>query len=222
MKVFTERFDIVDCLQKTYENGYCFSNETDSDLIEKLLKEVKFLPLEYGNHIINPINQNKTYKVTQSHERYYSMLGDVNTPIANALCKQLKKLNGLEKFFELSGWYPNEIGYQKYRSPKDYISPHRDRWSDKKLSLTFTISGKAKIKIYKSLTEPVDYSFIEQIDEFETQSGTVMFLRAPGFGNGNQVIHEVLPPVEYPRYILNLRTRVSLLPQPSNQEKIEY
>jgi hypothetical protein len=81
--------------------------------------------------------------------------------------------------------------------------------------VTYTITGSAMIKIYKPLTDPVDYAFIEQIDEFQTIPGTVMFLRAPGFGNGGQVIHEVLSPDIYPRYILNLRTRDILLKAPS-------
>jgi hypothetical protein len=35
-----------------------------------------------------------------------------------------------------------------------------------------------------------------------------MFLRAPGFGNGEQIIHEVLPPLNNEeRLILNLRMR---------------
>ena len=217
MNIFSDIFDIQNCLRETKEKGYFFSNGCSEELLNSLQKEIKTLNFEYGDHINHPINDGKKYRVTQSHERYYKMFNDPTVPCANLLCKLLKKeITKVSDIFpELENWQPYEIGYQKYRDKRDFISPHRDRWSDRKLSVTYTVTGSAKIKIYKSLTEPVDYKFIEQIDEFQTIPGSIMFLRAPGFGNGLQVIHEVLPPDICPRYILNLRTRDILLKGPS-------
>lgn len=217
MNIFSSDFDLEKCLSDVRDNGYYFANCASKELIQDLTSEVKGLPFEYGDHINYPINEKKKYQVTQSHERYYKMFGDITVPKANLLCKKLKQeiAKHSNKFSELENWQPIEIGYQKYRDSRDFISPHRDRWSDKKLSVTITMAGCAKVIIYKPLTDPVDYAHIESVYEFETVPGTMLFLRAGGFGNGNQVIHEVKPPTSSPRYILNLRTRETLLKAPS-------
>lgn len=216
MKLYSDSFNLVEILNIVKERGYHFSNDSNPEIIKILLEEAMSLPFEYADHINYPINKNKSYKVTQSHERYYRMVNDQSIPMANNISNLWKRDIGniTSPFPELSNWSPKEIGYQKYRNNTDHISPHRDRWSDKQLSITYTLFGEAIIKIYESLTDPIDYDFINQTDEFKTTQGTMMFLRAPGFGNGTQIIHEVMPPTICPRYILNLRTRDALLTPP--------
>lgn len=221
LNIFLKDFDLKNALFQTRDKGYYFTNSANSELCLNLVKEINKLSLEYGDHVKYPINKQTTYAVTQSHERHYCHLNDSLTPVANGICYNLSTLVQAYKkeFPELGTWLLNEIGYQRYRDERDYISPHRDRWSDHLLSVTFTIFGSAKIKIYESLVTPPDYSKLKQIDEYLTISGTVMFLRAPGFGNGEQIIHEVLPPLNNEeRLILNLRMRKNVLPSPKEFE----
>jgi hypothetical protein len=95
------------------------------------------------------------------------------------------------------------------------ISPHRDRVSDQVLSATFTLFGSAHVRVHAPETNPPRYDRLREIDAFLTEPGTAMFLRAPGFGNGVQIIHEVDPPLIAPRGILNLRKRETILKPPS-------
>lgn len=197
-------------LKDVKDKGYYFYN--DEELCSGLLEEVTSLPLDYGDHIHYPINNGKSNQVTQSHERYYQMLDHISIPTASRLCYNLAST------VNLPGWLPNEIGYQRYRDKRDYISPHKDRQSDHLLSITLTIAGSAWIKIYK---ESSDYSNLVQIDEYLAVPNTVMVLRAPGFGNGEQIIHEVMPPLNnIPRIILNLRMRSTLLKTPDEYRKM--
>lgn len=216
MKLFNEEINLIQILNETKEKGYSFSNHSNPQIINLLLNEIKSLPLEHEDSTYNPLNKNKSYQVTQSHKRYYRLYGDSSLPSTNFVYDLWQQEIGkyFNTFPELKDWSPKEIGCQCYNGNNDHISPHRDRWSDRQLSITYTLSGSAIVKIYKPLVYPVDYNHIEQIDEFTTISGTVMFLRASSFGNGEQIIHEVLPPILRPRYIVNLRTRDTCLNQP--------
>jgi len=118
-----------------------------------------------------------------------------------------------------SNWLPNELGFQIYAKENHWISPHKDRKSDKILSLTLTLSGEAKVNIYIPNSTIVDYKNLYKIDEHLTKPGTAMFLKAPGLGNGEQIIHEVESPTKCPRLILNLRMRETLLKSP---KEIKY
>ena len=117
---------------------------------------------------------------------------------------------------ELQEWLPTEIGYQRYRNTNDWISPHRDRKSDHLFSVTFTLTGSAWIHIHQPKTDPVDYRYLEKVDSFLSEPGTIFFLRAPGFGSSEQIMHEVMPPIDAPRHILNLRMRSTLLAAPKD------
>lgn len=204
-----------DILQEVQERGYYFSDCLNPEVNEALLGELSTLDLLYEDHSKIPLNKDKDYKVYQSHKRLYTKLGDERTPVATKVCYELAEAGErqLGVFPELKGWLLDEIGYQVYLKG-DFISPHRDRWSDKNLSMTFTLKGENLVKIHESYSDPPDYQNLYQIDEYITKPRTVMFLRAPGFGSGKQMIHEVLPPRSEERYILNLRMRSTLLPAP--------
>ncbi len=219
MTIFQD-VDFLQILEQIREKGYCFcSNLIAPECLENLKQEVETLEFKPGNRNQVPLNQGTTYQVWQSHARAYFYLDQPEVPTANKLCHSLGEWiqDYSEIYSELKSWKPTEIGYQIYRNQQDHITPHRDRWSDQLLSVTLTLKGTAQIKIYEPQTDPPDYSKIDLIDSFEASSGTVMFLRAPGFGSGKQVIHEVMPPKEIPRWILNLRMREKLLKPPQKR-----
>lgn len=193
--------------------GYLFvADFFNSTICAELEQEANSLKLEFADHEVAPLNAGTAREVRQRHERAYRPLDHIDVPIGSKLCYSLAMQ--VAKFPVLASWLPTEIGYQRYRNDKDWISPHRDRKSDRLLSITCTLKGSAWMKVYKSEVDPPDYKKLIQIDEFLTQPGTAMFLRAPGFGSGQQVIHEVMPPLNGERLILNLRMRSTILKDP--------
>lgn len=219
--LFGSDFDLLHVLEQVKTKGYWFCNDVDQETLSSLITESDGLYFEYGDHINYPINRHEKTSVKQSHERAYKFLNDTTVPTANSICYGLSSLakTASNVYPELDEWLPCEIGYQRYRGDGDFIGPHRDRASDQFLSVTFTIAGSAVVKIHESLVAPPDYSQLKQIDEWLTVPGTVMFLRAPGFGSGERVIHEVMSPIGGPRIILNLRMRSTILKSPSEYNK---
>lgn len=221
MEIFTPTFDRDAVLALVRDQGYAFLDVASPAALAGMEREMDVLPLEVGDHVTYPINAGKSNEVRQLHARAYRMIDDADVPFAAQVCRGLADILGSsERFPQLKDWLPNEIGYQLYRGKTDWISPHRDRRTDLKFSVTFTIAGSAPIRIYASESEPPDYRHLRQIDEYVSVPGTVLFLRAPGFGSGEQVIHEVMPPTSDYRKILNLRARPTLLPRPTEREKI--
>ncbi len=218
VRVFRDSLDVKSVLEQTRERGYAFvADALESDVLCELQNEIDRLGLEVGDHVTHPINAGTSTEVKQLHARAYTMLGDTNAPVyASELCRAMSGIIKKTGIYpdELSSWLLNEIGYQRYRSSSDWIGPHRDRRTDELLSFTFTISGSAWIHVYESEVDPPDYRRLRKIDSFLTQPGTVMVLRAPGFGSGIQKIHEVMPPENGKRDILNLRMRPRVLPRP--------
>jgi len=214
--IFRNAFNFIEAIEQARKFGYYFGpNALTKEICGALEAEINTLPLEVGDHINQPINPGKPNEVRQQHERAYFAYGDTATPVANGLIRGLTLLvRSMEEFPELREWQPTEIGYQRYRHSDDWIGPHRDRASDKLLSVTLTITGSAPVRIFKPLGQPNDYSHIQQTQEFLTTPGSIMLLRANGFGTGEQVIHQVLPPSSTSRSILNLRMRPTILKQP--------
>ena len=165
---------------------------------------------DYRGKVINPGTRRE---VRQLHERVYLPVGHDSVPVANYLSEFfVRQASALtDRYPELAQWYPTEAGYQRYRSTEDGISLHRDRRSDELLAITITVYGKSFIRMFESLGDPDDYTKVRMIDEFLTGPGSVMFLRAPGLGNGEQVIHEAVPPEHGSRLVLNLRMRPDIL-----------
>lgn len=216
-RVFTDSFDVQDALSRVATHGYFFAHHAvRNDVRVGLEHEIRTLLLEEGDHVTTPINAGKPTEVRQLHERFYSAVGDVRVPIANMVCAGLVQAI-CEQNVALAQWQPTEVGYQRYRNSDDWISPHRDRRTDAMLAVTLTMRGSAIVKMYEPLNDPDNYApdNLKLIDEFKTASGSIMMLRAPGFGNGQQIIHEVLPPQHGVRNILNLRMRPDVL-QPPN------
>ncbi len=200
--------DLLDCV---YQSGYAFvSAGVTIEATEALAAELSLLNLEVGDHETYPINKGTTREVKQLHARAYRVLGHADVPVATHLCYQLANIINMLSA-DLINWLPTEIGYQRYRDSRDWISPHRDRQSDELLSVTVTITGTAPVCIY---APSEDYNKLKLIDEFITEPRTVMFLRAPGFGSGEQTIHEVWPPINGKREIVNLRMRSGILNPP--------
>jgi hypothetical protein len=194
-------------LQRTIDQGYCFWDDAIPEAVLAMLrKERETLDLVVGDHVTHPIAKGTMHEVRQLHARSYHDLREV--PAAHAVARMLSEAVGLPD------WCPTEAGYQLYRGPSDFISPHRDRRSDRLLSATITISGSAVVRILEPLADPDDYRNVRVVEAWVTKPGTLLLLRAPGLGNGQQVLHEVLPPDEGERFILNLRTRDTVLPPP--------
>lgn len=215
--IFRPSFDFESAIEKTRTEGYFFAEDVlDDELRLALEKEIDSLPLESGDHVSRPINADKPNEVRQQHERLYLPVGDGLIPAANfAICALSSCVKDRAVQDYLRDWRLNEVGYQRYRHSKDFIGPHRDRSSDRFLSVTITINGTAPVRIFEPKGDYWDYSNLLQTDEFNTSPGSLMLLRAPGLGSGEQVVHQVLPPIES-RAILNLRDRPSILENPSN------
>lgn len=208
-----ERADFTEIVSAVKEKGFLFlENYFSPEYCLHLKNEVAGLDLEFGDHLNHPIWPGSKREVRQLHSRAYLPIDHPDVPVATKLCYDLAQI--AKSIPELEGWLLSEIGYQLYRQDLDFISPHRDRRNDRLLSLTITISGQAWVKCYEPIDDPDDYRNLRQIDQFLTKPGAAMFLRAPGLGNGNQVIHEVMPPENGDRLILNLRMRPNILPQP--------
>ncbi len=217
MRVFKPSFDLGQALRLTRERGYYFAADAvEEEVRQGMQAEINKLPLELEDKATYPIRKGTETEVKQLHSRAYRELAHPDVPYGSKICQALAEVvQGTGMFVdELASWLLTEIGYQRYRQDSDWIAPHRDRRSDKFLSITFTISGSAWMRIYKSKVNPPDYRQLEIIDSFLTQPGTVMFLRAPGFGSGEQEIHEVMPPKNGVRDILNLRMQPTLLRHP--------
>ncbi len=217
MKVFFDGFDLCPVLERTRTFGYAFVTQAvRPELCQAMEEEIERLEMEVGDHVAHPINRAAPNEVRQQHERAYRPLDHPDVPVATEICRSLARdVADLRFAPELDAWLPSEIGYQRYRDGQDWISPHRDRASDQLLSVTLTISGAAVVRIHEAMDDPPDYTRLNVKDTFLTEPGTVMFLRAPGFGSGQRVIHEVMPPQQGTRCILNLRMRPTILKPPS-------
>lgn len=200
------------------EQGYSFVKEGISEQgSADLEKEILSLPLELGDHVNNPIYEGTKKQITQLHERAYYPVGDPIVPVATFVTRALALRVKEHRFRypEIRDWKATEAGYQLYRDPEHHISPHRDRNKDRLLAATITIRGHARVSMYEPLSDPDDYTQLNKIDEFRTEPGSIMFLRAPGLNGGEQIIHGVSGPENGPRLILNLRMRPDILPSPS-------
>jgi hypothetical protein len=201
------------------EQGYAFVHDavTRSGLL-RLEHEIGSLTLEFGDHVSRPLHAGTRHQITQLHDRAYHAIGDPEVPMATLFTNKLASSivrPRRDRYPELGDWRATEAGYQLYRADDHHISKHRDRRNDQLLAVTITIAGVARVAIHEPLGDPDDYTNTREIDGTETYPGTVMFLRAPGLSNGQQVIHEVLPPRILPRAILNLRMRPDILPSPT-------
>lgn len=218
LNLFRFGFDLASALTETAAKGYAFRADALSYSARTAMRrEAAKLTLEVGDHVTNPIWPGTTREVRQLHARSYHAVDDGLVPVAAIVCDALEDMVSvhLGEFPLLAGWRPTEAGYQHYRGPSDHISPHRDRRNDQRLSVTFTLSGVAVVRVLEPVGDPDDYTNLRLVEEFLTGPGTTLFLRAPGFGDGGQVIHEVLPPTTPDgRLILNLRARPDVLPPP--------
>ena len=222
-EILNSDFDLKSALTQTALKGYAFSPDAlTAEACKALEEEAAQLQFEAGNYVTKPIKEYKSTRVTQAHERAYFHIGDRKVPVATAISRalthyiiQLASTENLLKDLQL--WAPTEAGYQRYRTDSHHISPHRDRRTDQLLGVTATVNGSAPVRAYRPLGASNDYSQLELVEEFETASRALMFLRAPGFSNSEQVIHEVLPPTEGERLVLNLRMRHDVLKAPGEE-----
>ncbi len=217
-EVFQDRSALLEGIERAAGQGYAFvPNAISETMLGELEAEARGLDFELGDHVTAPINEGSKQQVTQMHERAYLPIGHHSIPFAtlvtDALALQASRLYA--RHFELGGWRATEAGYQLYRDPNHHISKHRDRRSDELLAATITIRGAARIGIHEAVDDPDDYANTRPIEVFRAAAGTIMFLRAKGLGNGERVIHDVSPPEEAPRLILNLRMRPDILPAPA-------
>ncbi len=226
-RVLTDPESMRSKLIGVMESGYDF----DPNAIEKfardvLKRETNWLTFERGVYLAKPIQEHGNTTVTQIHERAYLPIGDPRIPVATWASRALAHhvgIYGRNRLwgFDVSQWEPTEAGYQRYDWPDGHISPHRDRRTDQLLGATLTLEGSAVIKIHEPKDDPDDYTNLELVNEFETRPGSLMLLRAPGAGNGKQIIHEVLPPKKGRRLVLNLRMRPDVLKAPGEEVRHE-
>jgi hypothetical protein len=210
--VVEPEFDVQKAVIRAEKEGYSFSARAiTQEACRAMEAEADSLDLQAS--VQSPLNEGTKREVIQSHERAYRPVNDTEVPIAAFVSRALirRVRNASPIYPELSVWQPTEAGYQRYRSADDGISPHRDRKSDQLLAATITISGASLIKIYEPIDDPDDYTKLRLVDEFQTQQGSMMLLKAPGLGDGQQTIHEALPPARGNRLVLNLRMRPDVL-----------
>lgn len=175
MSVFSEKVNLFEVVEIVKERGYLFvADALTQGSLAGWVHESNGLTYEEGDHVTHPINKGKSNEVHQLHARSYHFLGDPLIPFTNAACLEIAQQ------VPLPGWCPTEIGFQRYRNSKEWISPHRDRRSDQLFSVTFTLAGSAWVHVLKANTDPPDYRDLTRVDSFLTQPGTAMFLRAPG------------------------------------------
>ena len=204
-------FDLKGAVIKTVEQGYCFASSViTEEACAAMEDEAEGKGFQPSTQLIN---DGTSRQVTQSHERAYLPICDDEVPVAALVTRALmRRIQALDAIYpELADWRPTEAGYQRYRSSDDGISPHRDRESDQLLAVTITLNGSAPVRIYKPLGGPYDYSNLRLTDEFKTERGSVMLLKAPGLGDSQRTIHEAVPPSYGSRLILNLRMRPDVL-----------
>ncbi len=216
-EIFPDGLALHRAIRQAAAQGYAFAeNVIGKGACAALEHEVTGLRLEEGDHITNPINAGTAREVRQLHERVYLPIGHEAVPFATLVTRSLAiRIKALRyRHTELKTWMATEAGYQLYRDTDDWISPHRDRRNDQLLAATITISGSALVRIHEPMNDPDDYNNLRQVDEFRTHAGSMMFLRAAGLGEGEQTIHEVLPPETGSRLILNLRMRPDILKSP--------
>lgn len=219
MYLFSNDCDFSTALHRTVIHGYTFIPQAISpECLFLLEREVEKLTFEVGDHVLYPIWKGTEREVRQVHARSYHMIVDGAVPVAADVALALSRAvtSHLDVYPALTGWVSTEAGYQLYRGPTDFISPHRDRRNDRLLSATITIRGSAWVQVLEPVGDPNDYTNLTVVDQFLTEAGTLMLLRAPGLGTGGQVIHEVLSPINGDRVILNLRSRDALLKPPSS------
>jgi hypothetical protein len=206
-------------VDRAAEQGYSFTLGGITEYgIRRLEHEIGGLALEYGDHETKPLHAGTKREITQALDRAYHAIDDPAIPaatlFANKLARDIIRPRRLA-YPELEKWAATEAGYQLYRTSDHHIAKHRDRESDQLLAATITFAGVAIVSIHEPIGDPNDYTNTIEIDRVETGPGTVMFLRAPGFRSGQQVVHEVHPPTVLPRAILNLRMRPDILPSPT-------
>lgn len=220
-EIFPDHATLNRAMCQAAETGHAFGHVIGQSAVEAMIAEVALLDLQEGDHISKPIYEGTKKEIRQLHDRAYHAIGDPEVPVATLVTHALAERIHLlaNQYPELKGWMATEAGYQLYRDDPNreyHISRHRDRRNDQLLSATITITGSAMVRMFEPIGDPEDYTDknVRKIDEFRTTPGCVMFLRAPGLGSGEQTIHEVLPPDDGDRLILNLRMRPDILPSP--------
>lgn len=216
MSIFVPSFDVERALLRVREDGFFFQRQAIApEWVSRLRAESEGLALSPVTSEVEVMQRGRRNEVHQRHIRQYRALGEAEIPEASSACHALAEaVSPFAEGLGLRGWLLNEIGYQRYQPYTDFISPHSDRWSDRLLSVTISLSSYAWMNLYDPLTDPVDYTHLRRFKSVLLGPGSVMLLRAPGFGSGEQVIHGVMPPFAGVRDILNLRMRPTVLPQP--------
>lgn len=218
---FPDGIALSDGIELAASQGYSFvKNGLSETACAKLAMEAAGLQMELDNQVEHPINEDTPKEITQLHERIYTGVGSKEVPAATLITNALR-IRALALRYRLPPlhkWHPNEIGYHLYRDENHHISKHTDRRTDEILAATITLNGSAKVGIHEAIDDPEDYTNTRQVDEFQADEGTIMFLRAPGLGSGEQVIHDVSPPEGGPRLVLNLRMQPNILASPSEMQ----
>lgn len=213
-------------LPSVVERGYAFVDDALTESATLMLAgELRALPLEQENADGMVVYGRGTkHEVRQMHSRSYTLVAPTRYDLPHAMGWSLSTELWCVLSSELSRlclhgdrWFLNELGYQRYEPGAGFISAHRDRRSDRILSVTATLSGEADVSI---LAPGPDDSYIQGVrvlDVHACRAGSLMLLRAPGLGCGKQMLHSVGTPrvAMGPREILNLRMRDDVLPQPS-------
>lgn len=208
-RIFENGGELSEAVVQAKEQGYGLARRVLSPKARTMLiLEAASLELDLHDRSEQPINSGTDQEISLKYEQYYRGLGDPTILEASSVARELHKRAMMLRFRKgykgLHGWLPNSIGYQRYGDDSHHISPHRDAASDQLLRATITLQGSASVRIHEALGNPDEYTNTQVIDELEAQPGDIMFLRAPGLGDGGRVVHEALPPKDGTRLILDL------------------
>jgi len=208
--MLSDNVSLLEALAATRERGYAFEDDGLLATAQSALKaEAEQLSLESIDQDTVPIRAKTVSEVRQRLARACAAPGDPSFATAAALAATMaaaiKEI--APQLPELAGWSATELCYQLYRDSSERVSPHRDPKTYQLLGVTITIAGMTRIRIFEPLGAPNDYTKLRPADEYIARPGSMMFLRSTGFGTGERIIHEALPPEHGSRLILNLRLR---------------
>lgn len=208
--MLNDDLDFTRALLATRDFGFAFVDDIfPSASVHAILEEVRSVKMELVDNDRQPIRAGKPNQVRQKYLQAPVVEGASGFEMAvrfrSAVIDTMRRAAVL--FPELAGWKPRNACYQLYRDSNERITPHRDPASDHQIVATATIDGQALVRMYEAIDDPNDYSStnLRQIYEHQARSGSIMLLRTTGFGSGERIIHEVLPPQSRKRLVLALR-----------------
>jgi hypothetical protein len=194
MFVFRPTLDLPAVLSDVRDKGAALApGSLEEDFRTGLVEEVWNLEFERLPREMGPV-------ITEA-ELFVARDEMIATPVIRALRDELAERVHVESAADmwLAEWWPNEAYVQRYWSGSVGVSPHRDSKRFAYLIAIVTVEGFADFVLCKDRTGVV-------IKRWQLTPGTLVLLRAPGFGGDEcRPFHRVDGPKESVRISLTFR-----------------